>query len=75
MSSPEGRYFIEEAPEFAYKGGLFFVTQHIGNRTLERVMSPHVFMLGLRRAAECARKHRFASADIIPFAKDEREAV
>lgn len=60
-------YFIEEPPEFDYRKGLFHVRQRIGNKTFERVMSPYVFMLALRRAAECASKHKFGGAEIINF--------
>jgi hypothetical protein len=52
MPAIEACYFIEEAPEFDYRKGLFHVRQRIGDRTFERVMSPHVFMVALRRAAE-----------------------
>lgn len=60
---------VEEAPEIEYRNGLFHVIQRIGERRFERVMRPHIFLLGLRRAAEAARKHRFAGAEIIPFPK------
>lgn len=60
-------YFVEEAPEFDYRGGLFHITQQIGNETFERVMSPHIFMVALRKAAEVAKKHRFGSAEVIDF--------
>jgi hypothetical protein len=71
MLQPDISYFIEEPPEFELRGGLFHITQKIGDQTFERVMRPSVFMVALRRAAEAARKHRFASAEIVEFAKRE----
>ena len=67
----EACFFVEQPPEFDYRDGLFHIVQTVGNYRFERVMAPHVFMRTLRRAAECARKHKFGGADIIPFRKDE----
>jgi hypothetical protein len=51
---------------------MFHVTQRFSdNLKIERVMSPHLFMLALRQAAECAKKHPFGGAQIIDFPKDE----
>ena len=61
--------FVEETPEFEYRNGLFHVVRRLGEERIERVMSPHVFMRALRKAAECAREHRFAGATILPFPK------
>lgn len=67
-------FYIEEPPEIEYRRGLFHVTQIIGGHRVERVMHPYVFMVGLRRAAEAARKHKFGGAKIIPFTRDEEAA-
>lgn len=75
MPTVEACYFIEEPPEFDYRKGMFHVRQRIGDKTFERVMAPHVFMVALRRAAEIARKHKFGGADILPFERPEEEAA
>jgi hypothetical protein len=68
----EACFFIEQPPEFEYRNGLFHVTQTVGGYRFERVMRPHIFMLALRRAAECAKAHKFGGAEIIDFpGKDE----
>ena len=60
---------VEDAPEIEYRNGLFHIIQRIGEHRLERVMRPHIFLLGLRRATMAARQHRFGGAEIIPFPK------
>jgi hypothetical protein len=75
MPLPDVCYFISEPPQFEYRGGMFHVTQRFSdNLKIERVMSPHLFMLALRRAAECAKRHKFGGAQIIDFPKTEDEA-
>lgn len=60
--------FIQEPPEFFYRGGMFHIRQRFSDScTIERVMPPHVFFLAVRRAAECAKQHRFGSAEVIDF--------
>jgi hypothetical protein len=71
----EASFYVTEPPEIEYIDGMFHVTQTVGNYRFERVMRPHVFMLGLRRAAEAARKHRLGGADIIPFQRELDEAA
>lgn len=64
--------FVTEAPEFDYIGGLFHIRQKVSDEcVIERVMSPHIFMLALRRAAEAASRHKFGSAEIIDFPKSD----
>jgi hypothetical protein len=76
MPLPDVCYFISDPPEFEYRGGMFHVTQRFGdNLSIERVMSPHLFMLALKRAAECAKKHRFGGAEIIDFPANKDEAA
>lgn len=68
--------FVEEPPEFTYEGGLFHIRQRFSaSCVVERVMSPHIFMLSLRRAAETARQHRLGSAEIIDFPQPEDEVA
>ena len=69
MSLPsfDACFYSEEPPQFDYRHGLFHITTQQGGIRIERVMRPHVFILGLRRAAECARKHVFGGAEIIDF--------
>ena len=76
MSLPsfDACFYIEEPPEFDYRNGLFHIVQTYkqGAMRIERVMRPHTFLRGLRRAAECAKKHKFGGAEIIDFpVKDE----
>jgi len=64
--------YVTEPPEIEYRHGLFFLRQRFSETfTIERVMSPHVFMLGLRLAAEAAHKHKFGGAEIIRFPAEE----
>ena len=72
IQSLEAVFYVEEPPVFDYRCGMFHVTQQVGSHRFDRVMSPHVFMLTLRRAAECARKHDFGGAKVLAFA--ERKA-
>ena len=68
--------WIREPPEFTYESGLFHITQKYSDGlTIERVMSPHIFMLALRRAAECARLHKFGGAQIIDFPVQDEESA
>lgn len=70
----EACYFVDEPPEIDYRDGLFHIVQQIGGCRCERVMRPYVYMVSLRRAAEAARKHRFGSAEILPFRTEFDEA-
>lgn len=65
----EACFFVEEPPEFEYRNGMFHIVQVVGDYRFERAMAPSVFMLALRRAAECAREHKFGGADILDFAE------
>lgn len=75
MAERESCFFVEEPPEFDFRSGLFHISQTVGGHRIERVMRPSVFMVALRKAAECARKHRFAGATVIPFERPEEEVV
>ena len=69
--------YIGEPPEFRYEGGMFHVTQRYSDSCIiERVMPPHVFMLALKRAADCAALHFRGGAEVISLAKkiEERAA-
>jgi hypothetical protein len=66
--------FEREPPEFDYCDGLFHIRYTKGSHRIERVMLPSVFMRMLRGAAECARKHRFAGAEIIDFITERDKA-
>lgn len=73
--SPDACFYVTEPPEFDYREGLFHITVEVGGLRTERVCKPHVFMLGLRRAAECAKKHKFGGADILPFTRAEEDVA
>lgn len=61
----EACFFVEGPPEFEYRDGMFHITHRIGNYSFERCMQPSVFMQALRAAAECARKHKFGTGEVI----------
>ena len=69
--------WVKEPPEFFYRDGVFHIIQRYSEDcVIERVMAPHVFMLSLRLAADCASKHFNGGAEIISLAKkiEERAA-
>jgi hypothetical protein len=63
----EAAVLLEEAPDIELRGGLYYVTDHIGDGTIVRVMRPNVFFRLFARAGEAARLHKFAGAEIIDF--------
>lgn len=50
----EAVFYVREAPEFEFKDGLVHICQTIGGYRFERVMSPHIFRLTVRRAQKLA---------------------
>lgn len=67
----EACFYVDEAPEFEHRDGLFHITQTIGGYRFERVMRPHVFMQLINKAIECAREHHAGAAKIIDFPEAE----
>lgn len=62
--------FVEEPPEITYREGLFHVVQRYSDDcVIERVMSPAVFMLALKRAADAASLHFKSGAEVFSFAQ------
>ena len=60
--------WVSEPPDFTYESGMFHIRQKLSeNCVVERVMSPNVFFMALRRAAECAKQHHFMRAEVIDF--------
>lgn len=50
--------FVEEPPEFEYRGGLFYIRQRISeDRVLERVMRPHVMFRAFQFAAQAIQDY------------------
>lgn len=73
MPDPDGAcFYVTDPPDVDYIDGLFHVTRTIGGKRCEIVMRPHPFMVTLRRFAECASKHKFGGAEIIPVDFDSK---
>ena len=67
--------FIEEAPEIELRGGLYYVTDLVGDGKIVRVMRPSVFFQLFARAGDAAKQHRFGGAEIIPFTRKRKETA
>ena len=58
---------IEQAPEIELRGGLYYVTDLVGDGKIVRVMRPSVFFQLFARAGQAAKLHRFSGAEVIAF--------
>ena len=67
MSMWGATVLIEETPEIEFRGGLFYVIDSVGDRQIVRAMRPNVFFRLFAKAGEAAKKHKFGSAEVIPF--------
>lgn len=62
-----GTMLLEEPPEFELRGGLFYITDRMGDVTIRRAMRPHVFFATIAGAVEQSRKYRSAEIVSLPL--------
>ena len=61
-------HIIEEAPDVALKGGLFYVTDKLENGgTIIRVFRPTTLFKTIAALAERSREYRLGGAEIVQF--------
>jgi hypothetical protein len=72
LPNVEACFFIEEPAELEFRAGMVHVAQQIGGYRFVRVMSPNVFLQGLRQSTEFAKL--LTTARVLPFRQEFIEA-
>ena len=63
----DGPVIVDEAPEFEYRGGMFYATIKVGEDEICLCFRPSTFFQGIADAACETRKARLIGAKVVQF--------